>query len=253
MSFFHNVACVLRTWSNNADIAKAVKRALDVGFRKIIVVVKDEDPAHFGSVEAWLADIVRSCPADQVTILPMRVGYSWSNALNYALDEIRRMNLKAAMNFGEPTIDYVLNVSNEVLYTSEHIFEMYKAISSDEKTGAVGVTFEGRQNGNVVDLGKSYIHPRNTMMLVRFSAYLQIGGYSPRCDQHGGQEDLDWLIRLEQMGHRWSMLDLKVRLLVGVNFNQTVKESREMKAITSIMTMNAEVVSGFAKAIQRLY
>lgn len=250
-STFGNVAAVIRTWSNNSDIVKAVRRAIECGIGHIIVVVKDDDVNHFGSVDAWLGGFVEANSA-RITILPMRIGYSWSSALNYAFDEVRRMNLKAAMN-GGTSIDHVLNISIEALYTREDVEAMVKEVESDEKIGAVGTSFDGRQNGNVVDLGKSYIHPRNTFMLVRWSAFVTIGGYSPRCDQLGGQEDLDWLIRLEQMGHRWSMLDRRVKLLIGLNFNQAVKEMREMKAITDIMSMNAEITSRFAKAIQRLY
>lgn len=248
---FQNVAVLVRTWSNNADVAKAVARALSAGAGHVIVVVKDEDQAHFGSVEAWLAGQVEA-NSGCITILPMRVGYSWSNALNYGFDEIRRRNIQAAIH-GLAGIEYVLSASNEALYEADTLETMVGEMTGDDKIGAVGTTFDGRQNGNAVDLGKSYIHPRNTLMLVRFQAYLAVGGFSPRCDQLGGQEDLDWLIRLEQMGHRWSMLDRKVRLLVGKNFNQEVKERREMKAIVDIMAMNAEVVAGFAHAMRRLY
>ncbi len=251
MDILNNVACIIRTWSNNRDIAKAVKRALGTGIGHVIVIVKDDEPTHYGSVESWLAGLIAAHPG-HVTVLPMRVGYSWSNALNYGFDEVRRLNLMAAVK-GAPSIDYVLNVSCETLYFVEQIDAMIKEMATHADVGAVGTSFLGRQNGNAIDLGKSYIHPRNTMMLVRWSAFVAIGGYSPRCDQLGGQEDLDWLIRLEQSGRRWSMLDLKVDLLVGMHFDQASKEVREMKAITSIMGMNADIVGGFAKAIQRLY
>ncbi len=246
-----NVAAVIRTWSNNADVTKAVRRAIDAGIGRVIVVVKDESPEHFGNVEALLAGLMEA-NAGRISLLPMRVGYSWSSALNYAFDEVRRLNLMAAVR-GTPAIDYVLNVSNEVLYAREDVLAMIKEIAADEQLGAVGTSFAGRQSGNPVELGKSYIHPRNTMMLVRWSAYQAIGCYSPRCDQLGGQEDLDWLIRLEQSGRRWSMLDLKVVLLIGLNFDQVSKEKRELKAIAAIMAKYADITSGFAQAIQRLF
>ncbi|MFH1620620.1 MAG: hypothetical protein ABIB04_00875 [Patescibacteria group bacterium] len=244
-------ATVLRTWSNNADITKSVKRALEVGAGLVIIVVKDDDPMHFGCVEAWLEGQINA-NSGRIVILPMRFGYTWSNALNYAFDEIRRHNLVAAVK-GESRFEFVLNVSNEVLYTREDVEAMLVEIQKDEKLAVVGTSFQGRKSGNPVELGKSYIHPRNTMMLVRFSAYQAIGGYSPRCDQLGGQEDLDWLIRLEQAGLRWSMLDRRIALLVGVNFDQPTKEKRELKAIVDIMSMNAEISFAFSKALQRLY
>ncbi len=251
MSSFKNLAVILRTWSNNKDIAKAVVRALNAGIGRIIVIVKDDDPSNYGNVEAWLAGAIEA-NVGRITVLPMRVGYSWSNALNYGFDEIRRLNLAAAVR-DEAQIDYVLNVSNETLYEPSTVEAMVAEISSDASIGAVGTSFAGRQNGNAIDLGKSYIHPRNTMMLVRWTDYVTLGGFSPRCDQLGGQEDLDWLMRLEQKGSKWTLLDLKVPLLVGVNHHQPTKEAREMKAIAGILSMNAEITANFGKAIQRLY
>lgn len=242
-----NIATVIRTWSNNADIVKAVKRAIDAGIGRVIVVVKDDSPEHFGNVETLLAGLIEA-NADRVSLLPMRVGYCWSNALNYGFDEVRRLNLGAAVR-GTPAIDYVLNVSNEALYSREDVLAMVKEMSSDEKIGAVGTSFQGQQSGNPVELGKSYVHPRNTMMLVRFAAYQAIGGYSPRCDQLGGQEDLDWLIRLAQMGHRWSMLDLKVKLLIGKNHDQAVKQAREEKAIMAITAEHAGITLGLTQLL----
>ncbi len=246
-----NFVAVLRTWSNNADITKSVKRALASGASLVIVVVKDDDPMHFECVEAWLEGQVKA-NAGRIVILLMRFGYSWSNALNYAFDEIRRRNLAAAVR-GGTRFEFVLNVSNEALYIREDVEAMLVEIQKDEKLAAVGTSFQGRKLGNPVELGKSYIHPRNTMMMMRFSAYQAIGGFSPRCDQLGGQEDLDWLIRLEQAGLRWSMLDRRITLLVGVNYDQPTKERREMKAIVDIMAMNAEITYGFSRALQRLY
>lgn len=251
MDILNNVAAILRTWSNNRDIAKAVIRALNAGIGHVIVVVKDEDPSHYGNVEGWLAGAIEA-NAGRITILPMRVGYSWSNALNYGFDEVRRMNLAAAVR-NETPIDFVLNVSNEALYDRSTVDMLVAEMTSDDKIGAVGTTFEGRQNGNTIDLGKSYIHPRNTMMLLRWEDYVDIGGFSPRCDQLGGQEDLDWLMRLEQEGGMWRLLDLKVPLLIGTNHHQPTKEAREMKAIAGILSMNAEITANFSKAIGRLF
>lgn len=246
-----NFAIVLRTWSNNADISKSVKRALESDASLVIVVVKDDDPMHYGCVEAWLKGQMMAHPK-RLVLLPMRIGYSWSNALNYAFDETRRRNMTAVVK-GYDQLEFVLNVSNEVLYTQEDVGAMLTEIQGDVRLAVVGTSFQGRKMGNPVELGKSYIHPRNTMILVRFSAYQAIGGFSPRCDQLGGQEDLDWLIRLEQAGMRWSMLDRGVTLLVGINYDQSTKESRELRAIVDIMAMNAEITHGFSRALQRLY
>ena len=245
---FLPVLAVIRTWSNNRDVLKAVERALRCDVEHIIVVVKDDAPAHYGQVEALLAGQVEA-NAGRITILPMREGYTWSSALEYAYDEILRRNLRAAV-LNEKQFECVLNVSNEVLYERNDLEAMVMEIES-ENVSAVGCTLRGKQDGNWVELGKSYIHPRNTCMMVRFSAYQSIGGYSPRCDYFGGQEDLDWLIRLNQSGREWKLLDRKITLLLK-NHVQSVKEAREMKAIIAIMRMNAEIVVGYADAVSRL-
>ncbi len=243
-------AAVIRTWSNNANIVKTVHRALNAGLGQVIVVVKDDESSHYGNVEALLTDTLRS-HGEHIIILPMRVGYTWSNALNYAFDEVRRRNLRAAIH-GSNGIEFVLNVSNEALFEPDHFRSMLAVLSSDSELDAVGTSFAGKKNGDFVELGKSYQNPRNTMMLVRFQAYLDIGGYSPRCDALGGQEDLEWLMRLKQKDGQWKMLDLKVPLIVDANYDQAMKEARELKAIHDIKTMYAEIDSSFSEAIERL-
>ncbi len=181
----------------------------------------------------------------------MREGYSWANALNYGFDEVRRFNLRAAEQ-GAERITYVLNVSNEALYTPEDIAAMLAEAETDEAIGAVGTSFQGWHNDRPIDLGASYAHPRNTMMLVKFSSYLAIGGFDPRCDLLGGQEDVEWLARLSHADFRWTMLDRKVKLLVGRNFDQAEKEARELKAVTAIAEMQAEVAKNLADIVDRL-
>ncbi len=245
MKDLKNVACLIRTWSDNAGIADTVHRAITSEIGHVLVVVKDEDAGHERSVAARLADLIVA-HQDRITILAMREGYSWSNALNYGFDEVRRMNLRAA-ELGAPRIAYVLNVSNEAWYSREDVEALLTEAETDECIGAVGTTFQGWQDDRPIELGASYAHPRNTMLLVRFSAYLAIGGFDPRCDQLGGQEDIDWLMRLAQTGGRWSLIDRNVKLLIPQGFDQVKKEARERKAMVDMARVHEEVAERFAE------
>lgn len=245
------LAVLIRPWSNNKMVEKATARALATGAAKVILVIKDEDESHRGEVENRLAGLIESC-GDRIVLLPMCQGWTWSNSLNYGFDEIRRHNLKAIAQ-GKPTIDFVLNASTETLLDPEHVDAMLAEIVTDEQFGAVGATLVGRMNGNTVNLGRSYLHPRNTMMLVRFTAYQDIGGYSPRCDVLGGMEDLEWLVRLAEAGGKWSQLDLKVPIIIGENHHQPTKEKRENEAITKILALYGGLIKGMALVFARLY
>ncbi len=250
MNDLKSIAALIRTWSSNSEIGTTVARALAAGIEHVLVVVKDDDRAYEGRVESLISERIKAY-GGRVTILPMREGYSWSNALNYGFDEVRRMNLRAAER-NTPRIACVLNVSNEAWYAKEDVEALLAEVESDERIGAVGTSFQGWQDDRPINLGASYAHPRNTMLLVRFSAYLAVGGFDPRCDQLGGQEDIDWLIRLAQTGGRWSYVDRKVKLSIAPGFDQAKKEARERNAMAEMARVHEEVAKRFTEFLKGL-
>lgn len=250
MEIKKNLAILLRLWSNNKLIEEACARALATGAVKILLVIKDEDPNTRLEPKNRLADQIKAS-GDRIVLMPMIQEWTWSNSLNYGFDEIRRHNLKALAN-GEPTIDFVFNASTELQFEPEHVDQMIQEMETDAAIGAVGSVLAGHTDGKPVALGRSYIHPRNTCMLVRFRAYLEVGCYSPRCDFLGGQEDIDWLIRLNQAGGKWKQLDLKVPLIIGANHHQPTKELRELEAIKQIQRMYAGLIGEMASVFERM-
>jgi len=140
---FLTVAVVIRAYNNNPSVIKAVERCLKHGVGLIIVIVKDEDESIRGNVRSWLADLSKANPG-RIVIIEMRVGYSWSNALNQGVEYIRLQNLvRLAANAG-PRFDFVLNMSVEVLWDVEHLDKMLSAVTHG--ADLVGTTFKGVQN-----------------------------------------------------------------------------------------------------------
>lgn len=229
-----HVAVIIRTYGNNPDITKSVSRALEKGAGLVIVVTKEEDPSWRGNTRAWLKGIMDSY-VGRVVLIEMHIGYSWSNALNVAFAHVRKFNRLAAMKEAQP-IDFILTVSNETLWERLHLDAMLAAMHESSRVGAVGTSFDGRQEGTPVDLGTSYRHPRNTMMLIRWEAFLAVGHFDAVCDQAGGMEDLHFILEMLLSGNfTWNMLDLRVRLLIGKNYNQGLKEQRERDAMAVIV------------------
>jgi hypothetical protein len=241
---YKNLACIIRTWSNNPNIVSAVKRALEAGIGYVIVVVKDDVPEekkHPSGLDykTWLEPLMNE-HINRLTVLSMKKYYHWSPALNYGFGEVVCHNL-ISDQLGTSQIEYVLNVSLEAEYGAEHIDAMVKEMESDTAIAAVGTTFSGHlDDQSSVELGTTYSKPRNTMMMVSLAAYMAVGGYDPRCDAHGGQEDFEWLGRLPAANYRYSMLPLGVPLLIGRNFNQAEKEKREQGSIIKIRDMKVK-------------
>jgi len=246
MDILKNVAAVIRTWSNNEHIQSSVHRALEAGIGQVIVIVKDEDPKLYGAVERRLADEISMFP-ERLHIITMRIGYGWSKALNVALEDIRQLN-EFAKGEGKPLVEFVLNVSNEVLYTRQHVEALLAPFIENGdpdmvRYNAVGTSFKAEtKDGVAVKLGSTYRLPRNTMMMIRFEATLRLGGFSIQCDDLGGMEDFEWLSRSSAFDYGWKMLDLQVPLLVGVNHNQEEKERREREAIRRIARHQAKLM-----------
>ncbi|TSC55776.1 MAG: hypothetical protein G01um101418_664 [Parcubacteria group bacterium Gr01-1014_18] len=103
----------------------------------------------------------------------------------------------------------------------------------------VGTTFAGKTpDGTPVSLGNSYNNPRNTGLLIRtalFDEHLFRSGWDPYTDKIGGQEDYHMKLTIEIFTSlQMVMLDLKVPLIVGVNYDQTKKERDEQLAMQKI-------------------
>lgn len=231
MSTLNHVAAVVRCY-NNPNIEKAVARLRSAGVGKVIVITDALKDA--GNTRGWLGSHLGANRG--VELIEMYEGYSWSNALNRALASIRLGNLEAELT-GAAAYSVMLNVSVEALFTMEHLMTMAGALERDDRVAVVGTSFTGRQNSNAIDLGRSYMHPRNTGMMLRINALTaSCSSFDSWCDDVGGMEDIEFILRLSAFSDRTIvMLDLHVPLVVGVNHHQPTKEAREQEAIEKIV------------------
>lgn len=251
MRVFENVGAVIRAYNNNSDVVKSVARAFNNGLGLVVVVVKDDDPATRGNVRGWLADLKR-VNEGRLVIIEMETGYSWSNALNVAFAHIRQHNRLADIR-GSIKIDFVVPLSNEVLWEQNHLETMLAVAHESSRVGVVGTSFRGVQNGNQVDLGVSYIHPRNTFSLIRWEAFVAVGHFDAVCDGLGGMEDLHFIMSMVVCGNfEWRIVDLGVKLLIGKNHNQKVKEERERDAMRKIVAYFRLIVDGIPELSARI-
>lgn len=224
LKYLNKTVAVVRSF-NNAAVVKQI-RALRSLLPCIIVVT--DAPRDKGATRAWLTELNDPC----VHLIEMESGYTWSNALNRALHHIVHLNTSREQPF-----EFVFNVSVEAQFKKEDVATML-AEFADEQVGTVGTSFQGVQEGNLISLGRSYRHPRNTGMLIRLSAFsqpmLQLG-FDPFCDGIGGMEDVDFIYRMCVFSELKSvMLDRQVRLIVGKHYNQADKEVRERQAMEKI-------------------
>ncbi len=237
MGIYKHIACVIRAHNNNPDAIKAVVRALYNGVGTVIVVVKGHDESNRGRVRMDIdqSEGITYLGRERVIVIEMMNGYSWSNALNVALARIAMMNAVARRKFTQQ-IKYVLNVSVEVLWERSHLDTIFHKMVSNEEFGVVGTSFQGHHRGTIIDLGLSYSMPRNTMMLIRWSAIQCVGYFDAWCDGTGGMEDFHFILRMLILGNfEWTQLDLSVPLKVGVNYDQQQKEARELAAMHRII------------------
>lgn len=225
-----STVAVIRSF-NNKHVVKQVRELYACQVGKIIVVTDGQRDK--GATRGYLESLIQ---AGRVQLIEMQEGYSWSNALNIALMAVKMANVQAKMT-GRKPFRFVLNVSVEAQFTKTHLEQMLDTATDDESVGVVGTSFEGRQDGNVIGLGRSYRHPRNTGMLVRIEAFgVLFGGFDARCDGIGGMEDIDFLLGMIALsGLRYEMLDLKVALVVGNHYHQPTKEDREREAMDKII------------------
>ena len=225
---FSKVAAVIRSY-NNAAVVKQVKALRS--FLSYILVVTDAKKDR-GATKAWLEELNDPC----VELIEIAEGYTWANALNRALDHIQLFNARFTLGFRNP-LEYVFNVSVEARFEKHHLGLMLAQFHNQKNIGVVGTSFLGQCEGNRVDLGLSYRHPRNTGMLIRLLALdnRMVRDFDGFCDDIGGMEDIDFVCRMEVFSElRATMLDLKVPLIVGKHYNQADKERREREAMKKI-------------------
>lgn len=225
-----STVAVIRSY-NNKHVVKQVRKLYASQVGKIIVVTDAQQ--DMGATRGHLDAFIK---ADRVQLIEMYNGYTWANALNIALMAVKMANVRRRAA-GKTPFRFVLNVSVEAQFTKAHLEQMLDAATDDESVGVVGTSFEGRQDGNAVSLGRSYRHPRNTGMLIRIEAFGALfGGFDARCDAIGGMEDIDFLLGMLAVSDlTYAMLDLKVPLIVGNHFHQPTKEFREQGAMDKII------------------
>lgn len=219
-------AAIVRSF-NNKHVEKQVRNLRNAGIGRVIVV--SDATRDKGATRGFLAGLLES---GNVQLIEMHEGYSWSNALNIALKAVLMANIRTRNQFR-----FILNVSVEAQFTSTHLETMLDAATNDLSIGVVGTSFQGKQDGNVISLGRSYRHPRNTGMLIRIEAFgPMMGGFDARCDSIGGMEDIDYILGMLSVSNfTYKMLDLQVPLVVGANYHQPTKEKNEQAAMDKII------------------
>ncbi len=221
---------VIRSY-NNKHVTTQVKNLLTAGIGRVIVVTNG--PADKGATPGYLGTLVNDV---RVQIIEMTEGYSWANALNVALKAIQMANVSRRISW-YPEFRFILNVSVEAQFTRAHLEAMLDAATDDRMIGVVGTSFEGRLDGNLVDLGRSYRHPRNTGMVIRLEAFgAMLGGFDARCDGMGGMEDIAFVLEMLALSNlQYKMTDLQVPLILGQHHHQPTKEEREQGAMDKIL------------------
>lgn len=224
-------AAIVRCWKN-PHVERQVRNLLTIGLGRIIVVVDAAKEAPDLVTRGFLGELVRDA---RVQLIEMQSGFTWTHALNRALMAVQMENVRR--RDGRSPIRFLLPISVEAHATRTHIETMLDAATDDPSVGVVGTSFAARQNGNAVELGRSYRHPRNTMMLIRLEALGSLApGFAAWCDDLGGMEDIEFVLRMRALaGLQVVMLDLTVPLIVGVNWDQAQKEQRERSAMDAII------------------
>jgi len=168
----------------------------------------------------------------RLEILEISAGYSWTVGLNVPLRLIAIRNINGIGG----GIKFVLNASVEAGFKEEHLRQMLSEFSAE--CAVVGTSFAGcQQDGQKVDLGRSYKHPRNTGMIINLELFSPFPPFfDDFCNGVGGMEDIDFILQLRAFYNlKVSLLDLKVKLVVGKNHHQPTKEEREQLAMDKIV------------------
>ncbi len=222
---------VIRSY-NNKFVEKQTKSLLAAGIGRVIVVTDPTKDKY--ATRAFLGMLLDD---SRVQLIEMTEGYSWANGLNIALKAVQITNIRQRVT-GRTPFRFLFPVSVETQFTRTHLETMLDAATDDPTIGVVGTSFEGRLDGNPVDLGSSYRHPRNTGMIIRLEAFgALLGGFDARCDAMGGMEDIAFVLEMLALSDlRYEMLDLKVPLILGQHYHQPTKEAREREAMDKIIT-----------------
>jgi len=185
-----------------------------------------------------------------VELVDMEIGYTWTNALNYAMFLALAQNscLKKNDIENENGFKFILNISVEAILTKLNLNKMINAFNESENIVVVGTTFKpiypqdsDQQQQKIIELGSTYKNPRNTCMLIKLNSLRNncgLSSFEAWCDNINGMEDFYFLIQMLILNENaeFKMLDLKTELLIGINFNQKEKQEREMKAIELIVS-----------------
>lgn len=227
-----SVTAVMRTYSNNFAAKNAVEMLLQAGVGGIILVVRYEQASDRDKYLAHFRDVGK-----KLTIVPLQAEeYSWTTALN-------RGAITATQRQG---CQMILNISVEANINTACLREAVAHLKATEASGVVYFPFDDTvdKNGAPLQLGPTYQVPRNTCMLVHVRSFTCVAGFSVRCDQHGGMEDVLFCLQLANRGigiHRYSPPVQEnhgavVRLVVNKTpEGQQEKEQNEAGSIKSML------------------
>ena len=246
------VAAIVRSF-NNPAIAEQVDRLLETGVGRVIVVINaDREPDR-----KTLDFLGRERLNNPRVIVHEMDSYGWSQGINRGLFLADNYDRKLKPS-DDPGSEYILNISNEAILGTGQLDAMLEAITRDPEMGMVGTTFQGMkkdEEGRVqeVNLGPTYNRfPRNTCALYRFGALKDTWGFDPAPEQYRGMED--YLLALQLRTYTdWkeTMVDAKVPLFVGVNFDQAKKEKEELETLAWIEGLLKERVARDPKLAER--
>lgn len=235
-----DVAVVLRSFIGSPEkpietplVVERVRTLIEAGVGDIIVVIRNDVD------KGITADFLRDFENDiQMLQVDDAQHGRWAPALNLGL-------MYALL---ESETQYVSFMSNEAGFTAGHLLQMREHLQSCDDL-VVGTSFEGHiSDGMEVSLGSSYRLPRNTGAMYSREAFRLVQQFEPLCDTLGGMEDVAYLARLWFAGgrKRHAMLNLQVPLLVGANYDQADKETRERAALAKIRDVLYAAYGGHA-------
>ena len=235
-ALFGSTLAVVRGYNNES----AVNVAYDLVNRGITVVFSG--PAC-EKTDAWISErgldtneLFKRKIIDDYKRTPERPYDLWCEGLNAGVEVLKE---------GSKSFQYFLPVSGEVLFTEENLVALYEHMLYNPNVGVTGVTFAAEMpDGSPVPLGPTYsMRPRNTFCIWRSSLFTDVhsplvNGFDTRCNAKMGMEDYHACLKLLlDTFYDVAFLNLKVRLRVGVNHNQTVKELNEALAMQRINVM----------------
>jgi len=166
-------------------------------------------------------------------------GKAWSKELNLGLNLAKVHNLSSEAK-GREKFKYVINFSVETLFEPVHVEAALNSFTKYENAGVIGTSFLAKKyltDENVIKLGRSYNHPRNTFMAINIERLGHFWwSFNIELDEKRGMEDLYFIFEmLLHTGLDSVMLDLQIPLIVGAHYNQGVKQENEEEAMRGIV------------------